>query len=151
VLRLRRALLAAVAVTAALSLSSCSGDGTPASAPAPSSAPSERGPESDPCGLLVSAIRYADQVLTPPGQEDLEDFDGNARGRLAYVAGAVTRYGAALPEAARPAAQAVRRVAEGMTSASTPHAQQVASLRKYRAAAADALDACEDEQPAGAG
>jgi hypothetical protein len=156
--RRRVALLVAVATVPALALTACS-DGTPGAAPSrhdvpdarvtpvspPKGSPAAR--RQDGCARIISALGYADQVLLGAGREREQRFDEGVRGRLAYVAGTVEMFARAVPPAVTVHAAAVGRDAAAMTAASTPQAEQVERLLRYRADADALVNACRGGRP----
>ncbi|GAA4040480.1 hypothetical protein GCM10022248_03470 [Nonomuraea soli] len=87
-----------------------------------------------PCARVVSAIGYAELMLSPKGQEEGQNFEPAVLGRIAETRGINAEFGGRLPAEARTAAAEVERTAAGLSIADTPHDRQVELLRQYRAA-----------------
>ncbi|WP_062432237.1 hypothetical protein [Herbidospora daliensis] len=99
-------------------------------------------PADDPCDRVVSALGFAEHVLEPAGQEESQQFGEGVRGRIAYVEGVILSYGEKLPAGLAEHTATLKRTIRVLAPAATPHAEAVAALKEWRAAATAIEDAC---------
>ncbi|MBO3745357.1 hypothetical protein J5X84_04690 [Streptosporangiaceae bacterium NEAU-GS5] len=150
----RSPLPAVIAVTATLVTSlaaACSS--APSAAPARSAPPTvkDTGPvyvtgarsDDNACTRVVSAIGYIELDLLPAGQEDVQPFDTNLRGRFGYLEGTIAMYGAHLPDTLKPATDTMNRIAHILSSPATTPGSRPGYLREYRRASGKVTKTCK--------
>ncbi|WP_336209200.1 hypothetical protein [Nonomuraea sp. LPB2021202275-12-8] len=99
-------------------------------------------PADDPCARVVSAIGYAGLLLEPEGREERQNFEDAVLGRLAEVRGITLQFGSRLPASLSTAVRTVQTATEELSRADVPRQDQVALLRRYRAAAGQITAGC---------